>query len=249
MSAIIVTIDPLLKKRTRMADDETHLFRTSWSLYDALSERNYMFHREIYAIIAEMLCELRLQGDYSMLDLGCGNTRFLAPCLQAAPPMRYDGVDLSQAALDEAQSYLNGLNNVTLHCQDMLEAVRGREKGSCNTIFSSYAVHHLDAKEKQELFHACAECLTPYGRFILVDIAREEGETREQYLETYIHTMRTQWTAVQPADMNAACAHVATYDFPETVADLIQMSQTAGFNTARLVNRYAQHHVLVFEKA
>ena len=62
-----------------MADDETHLFRTSWSLYDALSEKNYMFHREIYALIANLLQQRRERGGYSMIDLGCGNTRFLAP--------------------------------------------------------------------------------------------------------------------------------------------------------------------------
>jgi SAM-dependent methyltransferase len=231
-----------------MADDETHLFRTSWGLYDALSEKNYMFHREIYTIIARMLHERRQQGEYAMLDLGCGNTRFLAPCLHAAPPSRYDGVDLSQTALDEARGYLHGLENITLRCQDMLEAMRGCAKGSLDTIFSGYAVHHLDAGEKQQLFHACAGSLAPGGRFILVDIARQEGESREQYLDTYLHTMRTQWTAVRPEDMEAACAHVAAYDFPETVADLTHMAAAASFRDIQLVDRFAQHHVLVFQK-
>jgi SAM-dependent methyltransferase len=209
-----------------MADDETHLFRTSWGLYDALSEKNYMFHREIYAIIACMLQQRHQQGGYSMLDLGCGNTRFLAPCLHAAPPARYEGVDLSPTALNEARGYLSGLSNVTLHC---------------------YAVHHLDAKEKQQLFHASAEGLAPGGRFILVDIARDQGETRQQYLDTYLHTMRTQWTAVRPEDMDAACAHVAAYDFPETVSDLTRMASNAGFRESQLVDRFAQHHVMVFQ--
>ncbi len=232
-----------------MADGETHLFRTSWGLYDALSEKNYMFHREIYAIIADMLRQRHQQGGYSMLDLGCGNTRFLAPCLHAAPPARYEGVDLSQTALDEARGYLNGLANVTLRCQDMLKAVHECGKGSLDTLFSGYAVHHLDAEEKQQLFHASAEGLAPGGRFILVDIARQEGETRQQYLDTYLHTMRTQWTAVRAEDMDAACAHVAAYDFPETVADLTRLATQAGFVEAQLVDRFAQHHVMVFQKA
>lgn len=230
-----------------MADDETALFRTSWGLYDALSEKNYMFHREIYAIIAGMLHQRRQHGSYSMLDLGCGNTRFLAPCLKSALPSRYDGVDLSQAALDEARHYLSGLENITLRCQDMLQAVR-ETTAPFDTIFSGYAVHHLDAEEKQQLFHACAEKLAPGGVFILVDVAREEGQTRESYLDEYLHTMRTQWTAVRPADMDAACAHVAAYDFPETVAGLTRMAETAAFRQARLVDRFAQHHVLVFAR-
>jgi cyclopropane fatty-acyl-phospholipid synthase-like methyltransferase len=231
-----------------MADDETHLFRTSWGLYDALSEKNYMFHREIYSIIAEMLRDRHQRGGYTMLDLGCGNTRFLAPCLHAAPPARYQGVDLSQTALDEACGYLGGLGDVTLRCQDMLEAMREAAPESLDTVFSGYAVHHLDAEEKQQLFHACAASLAPGGRFILVDIARQQGETRQQYLDTYLHTMRTQWTAVRPEDMDAACAHVAAYDFPETVSDLTRMAAAASFRDIQLVERFAQHHVFVFQK-
>jgi predicted urease superfamily metal-dependent hydrolase len=59
--------------------------------------------------------------------------------------------------------------------------------------------------------------------------------------------MRTQWTAVRPEDMDAACAHVAAYDFPETVADLTRMASKAGFREVRLVDRFAQHHVMVFQ--
>lgn len=230
-----------------MNDDETSLFRTSWGLYDALSKKNYMFHREIYAIIADMLGHRRGSGGYTMLDLGCGNTRFLAPCLKAAPPCRYDGVDLSTAALDEARDYLSGLENVTLHCQDMLQALQTAESGF-DTIFSSYAVHHLDAADKQRLFHACAEKLAPGGAFILVDVAREEGQTRQQYLDAYLHTMRTCWTAVRPDDLDAACAHVAAFDFPETVADLAGMADAASFRESKVVDRFAQHHVMVFQR-
>lgn len=231
-----------------MSDDETHLFRTSWGLYDALSEQNYMFHREIYTIIADMLQQRRKQGAYSMLDLGCGNTRFLAPCLHAAPPERYDGVDLSQPALDEARGYLRGLGNATLRCLDMLQAAEESPDESFDTLFSGYAVHHLDTEHKQLLFHACARCLATGGVFILVDIARQEGETRQQYLDTYLHTMRTQWKAVRPEELDAACAHVAAHDFPETIAGLMQMARAARFREARLVERFAQHHVFVFRK-
>lgn len=229
------------------SDDETALFRTSWSLYDALSAKNYMFHREIYALVADMLSRRHAAGPYSLLDLGCGNTRFLAPCLKAAPPSSYDGVDLSAAALDEARDYLQGISKVTLHCQDMLQAVR-EASTAFDVIFTGFAVHHLDAAQKQQLFHACAAKLVPGGSFIMVDVAREEGQTREQYLEGYLHTMRTRWTAIRPEDMDAACDHVAAFDFPETVPSLTRMAEAAEFHEARLVDRFAQHHVMVFTR-
>jgi SAM-dependent methyltransferase len=227
------------------ANDETTLFRQSWTLYDSISEMNYMFHREIYAHITALLSQRHAGGPYSLLDLGCGNTRFIAPCLKTATPSRYAGVDLSEAALNEAREYLSGLENVALHHQDMLHAVQAADT-YFDVIFSGFAVHHLDAEGKQALFHACAAKLAPGGHFILVDVVREEGQTREQYLEGYLNFMRTQWTAVRPDHLEEACSHVAAYDFPETFSDLKDMAANAALADARVVDRFAQHHVLVF---
>jgi hypothetical protein len=58
--------------------------------------------------------------------------------------------------------------------------------------------------------------------------------------------MRTQWTAVRPDHLEEACAHVAAYDFPETLSDLKDMAANAALADARVVDRFAQHHVLVF---
>ncbi|MFO1482577.1 MAG: class I SAM-dependent methyltransferase [Verrucomicrobiaceae bacterium] len=226
-------------------DDHTTLFRTAWTLYDAISEQNYMFHREIYAQVAELLGRRHQRGPYTLLDLGCGNARFLAPCLQTATPERYDGVDLSPTALEEARDYLRGVSNVTLHHNDMLQAVSDATT-AYDIIFSGFAMHHLDSEAKQQLFHACAAKLVPGGQFILVDVVREEDQTREQYLENYLHFMRTQWTTVLSDQLDEACSHVATYDFPETLADLTQMARNASFAKAEMIGRHGQHYLLVF---
>lgn len=226
-------------------DDETALFRKSWTLYDAISERNYMFHREIYDHVADLLRQRHQTGPYHLLDLGCGNARFLAPCLQSAPPASYDGVDLSASALDEARTYLDGIPNTALHHKDMLQAIEDTDS-AFDIIFTGFAVHHLDAAAKQQLFHACAQRLVPGGRLILVDVVREDGQTRQQYLDGYLHTMRSQWTGVLPEHLDEACAHVAAYDFPETLADLTRMAGQAALSKTQLLARFAQHHVLVF---
>jgi SAM-dependent methyltransferase len=226
-------------------DDHTALFRKAWTLYDAISEKNYMFHREIYAHVTELLQQRHAQSPYHLLDLGCGNARFLAPCLKAAPPESYDGVDLSASALDEARTYLKGIANTALHHKDMLQAVEDTDS-AFDIIFSGFAVHHLDAAGKQRLFKACADRLAPGGSLILVDVVREEGQTREQYLEGYLHCMRTQWTGVLPEHLDEACAHVAAYDFPETLADLTQMAREAGLTAPQQISRYQQHYILRF---
>jgi len=227
------------------ADDQTALFRKSWTLYDAISEKNYMFHREIYAQVADLLYQRYQIGPYHLLDLGCGNARFLAPCLQAAPPASYNGVDLSLSALDEARTYLNGILNTALHHQDMLQAVEDTDS-AFDIIFTGFAVHHLDATAKQQLFHACSQHLVPGGQIIMVDVVREEAQTREQYLDGYLNFMRTQWTEVLPEHLDEACAHVAAYDFPETLSDLTHMAKQATLTKTQLISRHAQHHILRF---
>lgn len=226
-------------------DDNTALFRKAWTLYDEISEKNYMFHREIYDHVSGLLQQRHAQGPYHLLDLGCGNARFLAPCLQTAPPASYDGVDLSASALEEARTYLKGIANTGLHHKDMLQAVENADT-AFDIIFSGFAVHHLDAEGKQRLFTACAEHLAPGGQFILVDVVREDGQTREQYLDGYLNFMRTKWTEVQPEHLDEACSHVSTYDFPETLADLTQMAKAAGLSQTQVLHRFAQHHVMVF---
>lgn len=226
-------------------DDNTAIFRKAWSLYDAITEKNYMFHLEIYAHVAMLLKERRAQGPYHLLDLGCGNARFLAPCLQAALPETYDGVDLSASALDEARVHLKDIPNAALHHKDMLQAVEDTDS-AFDVIFTGFAVHHLDSAAKQRLFHACARHLVPGGQFIMVDVMRDEGQTREQYLDDYLNFMRTQWTEVQPVQLEEACAHVAAYDYPETVADLTLMAEKAGLSQTEVVGRYQQHYILRF---
>lgn len=225
---------------------ETALFRTSWSLYDAITEHNCMSHREIYAIVASVLGGLQSHGPCSILDLGCGNARFLAPCLRAHPPLRYHGVDLSPAALDEARVHLAGIENVTLQHGDMLEAAT-TSKHPHNVVFTGFAVHHLDALEKQALFYACSRTLAPGGRFLMVDVAREEGETREAYLVRYLRMVRTQWTAIPPEQREEACTHIAAHDFPATLGELFHMAAVAGFAQSRALGRFGDHHVLEFQ--
>lgn len=226
-------------------DDNTALFRKAWTLYDAISEKNYMFHREIYAKITGLLQLRHAQGPYHILDLGCGNARFLAPCLKTAPPASYDGVDLSASALDEARTYLNGIANTALHHKEMLKAVEDTDS-AFDVIFTGFAVHHLETAGKQRLFSACAERLAPGGQLIMVDVVREDGQTREQYLDGYLNFMRTQWTEVQPEHLEEACSHVAAYDFPETLADLTQMAKKAALSQPQLIGRYEQHYILRF---
>ena len=227
------------------SSESADLFARSWSLYDHITEHNYMFHQEIYDELAELLKQRLDAGQYRMLDLGCGNARYLVPALLKAMPAHYQGVDLSQVALDEAAGYLAELPSVTLTHGDLLQEVESTSD-TWDVIFTGYALHHLPAEDKARFFQAAARCLSPGGWLVMVDVVRQEEQSREHYLEGYLKFMRETWVNVPPEQLDEACAHVESYDFPESRSTLNEMAQASGLNHSRLISQYVQHHTLLF---
>jgi SAM-dependent methyltransferase len=183
-----------------------------------------------------------------LLDLGCGNARYLAPCLKRFPPALYEGVDLSEPALMEAQEYLTGLSSqIVLTLGDLLQTVESTDK-TWDIIFAGFAVHHLTPEEKARFFRAAGRCLSPEGWLILIDIVREENQDRQSFLDDYLQFMREKWTMVPKDQLEEACGHVGDHDYPESLSILSGMAVAAGLRSARLICRYAQHHVLLFSR-
>lgn len=209
-----------------------------------------MFHQEIYAGVGRLLSLREDAERYRLLDLGCGNARYLAPCLRQSPPTVYEGVDLSEAALIEARSYLADLPGatVTLTQGDLLEAVEATSK-TWDVIFTGFAVHHLTSVDKARFFQAVGSCLAGKGWLILVDVVREENQSREDYLEGYLKCMRDNWIKVPPDQLEEACTHVHDHDYPEYFSTLQEMAAAAGLQASRIVNQYGQHHTLLFSRS
>ena len=230
--------------------ESTTIFTRSWSLYDLITEHNYMFHQEIYAGVGRLLSLREDTGRYRLLDLGCGNARYLAPCLRQSPPAVYEGVDLSEAALMEARGYLADLPGatVTLTHGDLLESVEATSK-TWDVIFTGFAVHHLSSADKARFFQAVGRCLAENGWLILVDVVREENQSREDYLYGYLKCMRDNWIKVPLDQLEEACTHVHDHDYPEYFSTLQEMAAAAGLQASRIVNQYGQHHTLLFARS
>lgn len=228
--------------------ESTIFFSRNWSLYDLITKHNYMYHREIYAGIADLLKRRKDQDRYQLLDLGCGNARFLAPCLMQSPPARYEGVDLSEAALEEARGYLAKLPcPVVLRHGELLEAAESTDN-QWDVIFTGFALHHLTFEEKTRFFQAAGRCLTDSGWLLMVDVVREENQSREDYLEDYLRLMREHWTQIPPEHLETSCEHVAAYDYPESLSTLQKMAKAAGLSSSRVISRYGPHYSILFSR-
>lgn len=232
---------------TAKEHDHLTLFRKSWGLYDAIAAENYMFHRELYGRVGELFARRHESGSFRVLDLGCGNARFLAPCLGIAPPRRYDGVDLSPVALAEARDLLGGVEGVNLHEEEMVGHVLAtRER--YDLVFTGYAVNHLAPERKERLLEACASCVDPGGEFLMIDVLRDEGQGREEYLAAYLRLMREEWTAIPSEMIEEACEHVAAHDQPASFSELASAARSAGWAASEILEKHGPHHLLRFSR-
>ena len=238
----------LTRKSSRM-DLQTvgTFFNTAWSVYDTALERNYMYHREIYAGVLDQL-QTCPAGQYTLLDLGCGSAKTFAPVLAQHPPLRYVGVDLSATALAEAATWLRPHGfGVELHEGDLFDFIQQTPPASFDVVFAGFALHHLLKADKQTAFHHAHRTLKPGGFFLMPDAVRYEDETRDLYLERYVRNVQTTWTALSPPQMEAVIEHITGQDYPERPSTLARMAKEAGFSRSQELARFGHHATWRFD--
>lgn len=228
--------------------DEVAFFRRSWSVYDALVEWNYMGHREIFDRIGRWLRDHRDRSAGAFLDLGCGNSRLIGRCFRDTPPASYLGVDLSAQALAEAPDHLGWLPGSAWRQAEMVGFLEEGGDSRFDVIFSSFALHHLDRGTKERCLRAAAARLAPGGAFLLVDVKRLGGESRDEAVAAYVRMMREEWRRLDPDHLAEACSHVEAFDFPESEGVLREIGAAAGFGRVEALAAHGRHQVLVYSE-
>jgi hypothetical protein len=61
---------------------------------------------------------------------------------------------------------------------------------------------------------------------------RQDGETREAYLQRFRRVNQPRWTMLTPEEWAQIDHHVTTCDFPETAAVWLDLGRQAGFSRA-----------------
>jgi len=230
-----------------MSADPITIFRKTWGTYQKVISHNLMFHREITAAVAQLLAAK--PGPLRLLDLGCGDASHLSKILRPGQLAEYCGCDLSPFALDEARKNLEPFGGVSVNlcCEDMLAVLRQAPASHFDIIYSSYALHHLATEEKQVFFDECRRALRKNGCVILVDVMRDEGQARQEYLYSYNKTVRTQWEALTPDERNQVQEHIRSCDFPETPSTLEKLARNAGFSNCRRLEKQTWHEAWCYE--
>lgn len=229
-----------------MSADPITIFRKTWGTYQKVIRHNLMFHREISAAVARLF-----EASHRPLifaDLGCGDATHILQLLRPGQLAEYCGCDLCAYALDEARKNLEPYGAaINLCCKDMLAVLREAPDNHFDVVYSSYALHHLSTDDKQTFFTQCRRALRENGRLVLVDVMREEEQTRPEYLCGYNRTVRMQWEALSHDERNQVQEHIRSCDFPETPSTFEMLARNAGFTTIRRLEKRTWHEAWCYE--
>jgi ubiquinone/menaquinone biosynthesis C-methylase UbiE len=103
------------------------VFEREWQTYHKIVDNNYLFHREAYAQLREVVTT-ELRPPFRFLDIACGDASTTAEALAETEIAQYHGIDLSAEALEIAQYSLRGLHcPVTLERGDFQERLSALE--------------------------------------------------------------------------------------------------------------------------
>lgn len=245
---------PAASQEPRHDPEEATRWFNQWHVYRSIVDADWMGHRGIFGAVRQWVL-LRYPGPFTLLDLGCGDAGFMGSTFDETGLWAYTGVDASQTALAKARTELAGARfQVQLFEADMLAYLRAADAPAAkefDVILASYAVHHLPIAEKQEFFRLAHTTLAPGGSLLFADVFRRDGQTREDYLESYIGMMRNAWTGMAPESLASTIEHVTQRDFPETGAVIRELALAAGFcNEPQELFRDATafHRLLAFTK-
>ena len=225
------------------------IFMKSWSVYQEVIENNYMFHREITQTVKSSLDASRGHDLIRILDLGCGDASMALPMLSVEKVLTYVGCDLSQPALDIAHQNLvaKGIPHQCI-CDDMLQVATEQHDESIDLVLSSYALHHLNALQKQQIVRDVFRMLKPGGCFVLIDIFREAEEDRPAYMRNYMGYLRANWKNLSKNSQDLIVDHATEYDFPETSEFYTTLCRKNGFKKAERIDQHTWHQAWVFNK-
>ena len=86
-------------------------FFQGWQLYQSIIQNNCMDHREIGSAVRNV-CETFTE-DFTVLDLGCGDSSMAIKALEGLRVSSYTGVDLTAPALELARANFSGTYSAT----------------------------------------------------------------------------------------------------------------------------------------
>jgi tRNA (cmo5U34)-methyltransferase len=138
--------------------------------------------RSIKLLVDIFSYHFKERSNLRVLDLGCGDGIITKSFCDKYPDHHYFLIDGSEDMIERAKEKLRGVKNITFIHQSFDEFTD--TEGAMITydfIFSSNAIHHLDAIGKAKLYFKIYLTLNTAGLFINYDVVQPASERSEQW--------------------------------------------------------------------
>lgn len=149
-----------------MDDAEQVEAYTAAGRIDGVMSAAYLFHSGQASAV--------IQGAKRVLDLGCGPATQLAQIAELNPGVQFTGVDLSDAMLERARTYVSErhLSNVSFRQADITD-LSDHADASFDAVISTVSLHHLPTHDHlRRCMREIRRVLRPTGAIYLADFGR-----------------------------------------------------------------------------
>jgi len=176
-----------------------------------------------------------------ILDLGCGDGLFIQELSKAGKPAKITLVDGSAEMLAAARKRLAGLKDLHFFQASFQQLVAEDPlNGTFDFIYSSLAIHHLQRKEKEELYAYIHQHLSAGGWFVHYDVVLPPSAI----LENWYLTLWGEWIKTHtPEEKRAQLRHYPRQykENPDNMPDALD-------SQLEILKKIGFHHVDCFYK-
>ena len=218
------------KGRAAVDESTIAVFQAEWATYRKIVENNFLFHREAYSRLHDVIME-HFRRPFEFLDIACGDASASANALAGTSIAAYTGIDFSALALDLAGKNLAALGcPVTLVQRDFLDAIEDA-RAPVDLVWIGLSLHHLRRQQKLAFMRKVRSILNPGARLLIFENTSPDGEDRPSWMERW-DQQRSSWHAYTADEWTRMTDHVHAADYPETLATWRALGQAAGFRSA-----------------
>jgi SAM-dependent methyltransferase len=208
------------------------VFEREWRTYRKMVDNNYLFHREAYRCLREIVTEQMLQRPFRFLDIACGDASATVAALAGSRVAQYSGIDLSDAALAIAADNLRALDcPVELVRGDFADVLAGWPR-PVDVAWIGLSLHHLLKPEKLAVMRHVHRIVCPSGLLLIYENASPDGEDRASWLRRW-DLQESVCAAYTPEEWSTMTTHVHGHDLPETDSGWHELGYDAGFREVR----------------
>ena len=230
-----------------MAKEHSELVKEHFEMkyydYDKLIQNLIPKYTEMHNLVVQLV-DFSKENKLFILDLGVGTGQTALSLLQKFPNATLDGIDISPKMIEQAKIRLkNFLDRVTFSEQDVKDLQISKSYDVCVAVLS---IHHLNEKQKPELFRKIFDNLNENGVFAIGDIIKFDSEkvTKEKEEEWRNFLIKN----LGEKEGQYWFENYQEEDLPSSVSNQLEWLRQAGFKEVKCIWEHMNYAVFFGRK-